>query len=167
MNWELNEELRAWYFIFTSLTLYLGVFCLFLAINIFQEFCMANFCKKTQLMLEFLKRPFLSLLFSYNTLTTWLMMPSIILLSMLMILLSTLSVIRKLICGCSKTWPLNLNLTLDLRKKSISDFTAAKTNLCLFEQFIILVLLMQKWKGLFLEQNFFAEKKWCWDCLRN
>ena len=31
---------------------------------------MAIFCKKTQLMLEFLKGPFLSLLFSYSTLTT-------------------------------------------------------------------------------------------------
>ena len=72
---------------------------------------MANFCKKTQLMLELLKGPFLSLRFSYSTLTTRLMMPSIILLSMLMILLSTLIVIRKLICGCSKTWPLNMNLT--------------------------------------------------------
>ena len=72
---------------------------------------MANFCKKTQLMLELLKGPFLSLRFSYSTLTTRLMMPSIILLSMLMILFSTLIVIRKLICGCSKTWPLNMNLT--------------------------------------------------------
>ena len=49
--------------------------------------------------------------------------------------------------------------TIDLGKKSIIDFTAAKTNLCLFEQFITLVLLMQKWKGLFLEQNVFVEKK--------
>ena len=72
---------------------------------------MANFCKKTQLMLELLKGPFLSLRFSYSTLTTRLMMPSIILLPMLMILFSTLIVIRKLICGCSKTWPLNMNLT--------------------------------------------------------
>ena len=106
-----SEELRAWSFIHTSLTLYLAVFCLFLAINIFEEFWMENFCKKTQLMLELLKGPFLSLRFSYSTLTTRLMMPSIILLSMLMILLSTLIVIRKLICGCSKTWPLNMNLT--------------------------------------------------------
>ena len=70
---------------------------------------MAKFCNKTQLMLELLKGPFLGLLFPYSTLTTRLMMPSIIFLSMMMILLSTLSVIRKLICGCSKTWPLNMN----------------------------------------------------------
>ena len=54
--------------------------------------------------------------------------------------------------------------TLDLGKKSI-DFTAVKTNLSLFEKFITLVLLMQKGKGLFLEQNVFEEKKWCCDCL--
>ena len=29
----------------------------------------------------------------------------------------------------------------------------------------LITLLMQKGKGLFLEQNFFEEKKWCWDCL--
>ena len=55
--------------------------------------------------------------------------------------------------------------TINLGKKSINNSTAAKANLCLFEQFITLLLLMQKWKGLFLEQNFFVEKKWCWDCL--
>ena len=70
---------------------------------------MAKFCKKTQLMLELLKGPFLGQLFPYSTLTTRLMMPSIIFLSMMMILLSTLSVIRKLIFCCSKTWPLNMN----------------------------------------------------------
>ena len=42
---------------------------------------------------------FLVLHFSYNTLMTFLMMLSVILLSMLMILLSSLNVIRHLICG--------------------------------------------------------------------
>ena len=48
--------------------------------------------------------------FSYYTLMTFLMMLSVILLSMLMILLSTLSVGRHLICGNNKNWLLNLNL---------------------------------------------------------
>ena len=52
-----------------------------------------------QLMLEFLKTPFLVLHFFYSTLMTLLMMLSVILVSMLMILLSILSVIRHLICG--------------------------------------------------------------------
>ena len=45
-------------------------------------------------MLEFLKAPFLILYFSYSTLMTFLMMISVILLSMLMVLLFNLSVIR-------------------------------------------------------------------------
>ena len=52
-----------------------------------------------QLMLELLKAPFLVLYFSCYTLMTFLMMLFVILPSILMILLSTLSVIRDLICG--------------------------------------------------------------------
>ena len=47
-----------------------------------------------QLMLEFLKGPFLVQQFFYNTLMTFLMMLSIILLFMLMILLSTLNFVQ-------------------------------------------------------------------------
>ena len=60
---------------------------------------MGSLHENIQLMLEFLKAPFLVLHFSYYTLMTFLMMLSAILLSMLMILLSTLNVIRHLICG--------------------------------------------------------------------
>ena len=49
--------------------------------------------------------------------------------------------------------------TIDLGKKWIIDFNAGKTSLGSFEQFATLVLLMQKWKDLFLEQNLFEEKK--------
>ena len=72
--------------------------------------------KNIQLMLEFLKAPFLVLQFSYHTLVTFLMILSVILLSMLMILLSILSVTRHLICGSNYNWLLNMNLvykTLD------------------------------------------------------
>ena len=51
--------------------------------------------KNIQLMLEFLKTPFLVLHFSYFTLMAVLMILSLILLSALMILLSALSVIRQ------------------------------------------------------------------------
>ena len=47
--------------------------------------------KNLQLMLEFLKAPFLVLHFSHNTLVTFLMMLSVILQSMLMILPSVIS----------------------------------------------------------------------------
>ena len=65
----------------------------------FGLFWMGNLHKNIQLMLVFLKGLFLVLHFSYYTLMAFLMMLSVILLSMLMILLSTLSAIRHLICG--------------------------------------------------------------------
>ena len=90
---------------FTNLSLmefqvrYLALFLLFLVMGGFGLFWMGNLHKNIQLMLLFLKGLFLALHFSYYTLMTFLMMLSVILLSMLMILLSTLNVIRHLICG--------------------------------------------------------------------
>ena len=78
---------------------YSALFRLFSVINGFQLFLMGKLHKNIQLMLEFLKAPFLVLHFSYYTLMTFPMMSSITLLSMLMIPLSTLSVIGHLICG--------------------------------------------------------------------
>ena len=66
--------------------------------------------KEYPVMLEFVKGPFLILHFSYYTLMTFLMMVSVILLSMLMILLSTLNSIRHLICGNKQNRLLNMNL---------------------------------------------------------
>ena len=63
----------------------------------FGWFWMRNLHKNIQLMLEIFKDAFLILLFSYDTLMTFLIL-SAVLLSMLMILLSTLTVIRHLIC---------------------------------------------------------------------
>ena len=79
---------------FTNFTLmgsqvrYLVLFLLFSVIDGFQSFWMGTLHKNIQLMLEFLKAPFLALHFSYYTLMTFLMMLSVILLSMLMIILS-------------------------------------------------------------------------------
>ena len=90
---------------FTNLSLikfqvrYLALFLLFLVISSFGLFWMGNLYKNIQLMLVFLNGLFLVLHFSYYTLMTFLMMLHVILLSMLMILLSTLDVIRRLICG--------------------------------------------------------------------
>ena len=86
--------------LFTNLSImefqvrYLTLFCLFSVIDSFEWFWVESFHKNIQLMLEFLKAPFLILYFSYSTLMTFLMMISVILLSMLMVLLFTLSVIR-------------------------------------------------------------------------
>ena len=76
-----------------------GLISSFLVISGFGLFWMGNLHKNMQLMLVFLKGLFLVLHFSSYTLITFLMMLSVILLTMLMILLSTLNVIRYLICG--------------------------------------------------------------------
>ena len=92
-------------FFFTNLSLiefqirYLVLFLLFSIIDDFGWFLMGSLHKNIQLMLEFFKAPFLVLHFSYYTLITFLMMLSVILLSMLMILPSILSLVRHLICG--------------------------------------------------------------------
>ena len=87
---------------------------------------MGSLNKNIQLMLEFLKIPFLVLHFSYYTLITSLMMLSVILISML-IILSILRVISHLICGNNQDWPLNLNLIHEARdwgRKWLADFNA-------------------------------------------
>ena len=101
---------------FTNLSLmefqviYLALFLLFSVIDGFEWFRMGSLLKNIQLMLEFLKAPFLVPHFSCYTLMTFLMMLSKILLFMLMILLSILSVIRNVICSNNLNWLLNLNL---------------------------------------------------------
>ena len=72
---------------------HLALFLLFLVIGSFGLFWMGNLHKNIQLMLHLVLHSF------YYTLMTFVMMLSVILLSMLMILLSTLNVIRHLICG--------------------------------------------------------------------
>ena len=76
---------------------YLVFFILFPVIGGFGYFWMAIAHKKIQLMLGFLKALFLVLNFSYYTLMTFLMMLSVILLSILIIVLSTINVIRHLL----------------------------------------------------------------------
>ena len=89
---------------------YLALFLLFSVVDGFKWLWTGSLHKNIQLMLEFLKAPFLVLHFSYYTSMTFLMMLSVILLSVMMILLSILSVIRHLICGNNLNWFMNLNL---------------------------------------------------------
>ena len=76
---------------------------------------MESLLKNIQLMLEFLKGPFLLLHFSCCILMTFLMVLSVILLSVLMIPPSTISLIRHLICGNNLNWLLNFSLMWTLR----------------------------------------------------
>ena len=128
---------------FTNLSLmefqvrYLALFLLFPVIGGFGWFWMGSLHKNIQLMLEFLKGPFLVLHFSYYALMTFLMMLSVILLSILMMLLSTLSVISHLIYGNIQ---LASELQSDLRGTAnwgstwFVDFNPGKTQLVSFDQ---------------------------------
>ena len=78
---------------------YLALFLLFLAVDNFGWFWMESLHKNIHLMLELLKTLFLVFHFSYYTLMAFLIMSSVILLSMLKILLANLNVIRHLIYG--------------------------------------------------------------------
>ena len=86
----------------------LTLFLLFSVVDGFEW--MESLDRSFLLVLEFLKGPFLVLHFSCCILMTFLMVLSVVLVSMLMILLSILGVIRHLICGSSLSWLLNLNL---------------------------------------------------------
>ena len=70
---------------------YLTLFCFFSVIEGPEWFWMGSVHKNVPLMMEFLKAPFLSLYLFFYTLMTFLMMSSVILLSVLMMLNSTLS----------------------------------------------------------------------------
>ena len=80
----------------------------------FKLFLMGRLHKNIQLILEFLKGPFLVLHFSYDTLMTFLLILSVILVSMWIVLLSTLNLIMHLICGNNQDWLLNLNLIYEM-----------------------------------------------------
>ena len=103
-------------FHFTNLSLmefqvkYLTLFLLFSVTDCFEWFWMESLHKNTQLILEFLKVPFVDVHFSCCILVTVRMTLSVILLSMLIILLSILTVIKHRICDNNFKWLLNLNL---------------------------------------------------------
>ena len=88
----------------------LALFLLFSVIDSFEWCWMESLHKNIQLMLEFLKAPFLVLHFSCYILMTFQTILSVILLSLLMILLFILTVTRHLICDNNLNWHLNLNL---------------------------------------------------------
>ena len=106
-------------------------------------------------MLKFLKAPFLVLHFFDYTLMTYQIVLSVILLSMLMILLSTLSVIRHLICGSNQNRLLNMNLIFETVStgagSSFLILIVERLNSFHLTSVITLVLLMRKWMG--LEEN--------------
>ena len=149
---------------------HLALFLLFLVINDFGWFWMGSSHKDIQLMLEFLKTPFLVLHFYYYTIMTFLMMLSVILLSMLMIPLSILSVIRHLICGNNLNWLLDLNLIYETlctgARSGLLISMLGKLSWFRLTGLITPVLLMWKWMGLFLRKNHLL-RWWGWPSLLN
>ena len=136
------------------------LYCLFSITDGFEWLWMGRLHKNIQLILDFLKAPLLVLHLSYYTLVTFLMMLSVILLSILMILLSTLRVIRHLTC-CNNNCFLNLNLVCETLWSGVGSgllsFSAGKPTLfCL-----TLVLFMWKWVGVFFWKNHLL-KSWVW-----
>ena len=131
---------------------------------------MESLHKNIQLMLEFLKAPFLVLHFSYYTLMTFLTILSVILPSMLKILLSILSVISHLICSKKLNWLLNLNLIYE------ALWTGARSGLLIsmleklswfrLTGLTTMVLLMRKWMGLLCKKNHLL-RCLCWPSLLN
>ena len=161
---------------FTNLSLmefqvrYLALFLLFSVIDGFEWFWMGSLHKNIQLMLEFLKTPFLVLHFSYYTSMTFLMMVSVILLSMLMVLLSILSMIRHLICGNKLSWLLNLNLIYETLwtgvRSGLLISILGKLSWFRLTGLMTMVLLMWKWMVLFLRKNNLL-RCWGWPSLLN
>ena len=93
-----------------------------------------------------------------------LMMLSVILLTMLMILHSTLNVIRYLICGNNLNWLPNFNLiyeTLDWDKKWLVDFNAEKPQLVLLDQYNNPGFIDVKMDGSVYEKKSNLLRCWC------
>ena len=103
-----------------------GLISSFLSNRRLRVVLMESLHKKIQLMLEFLKGPVLVLHFSCCILMTFLMMLSVILLSMLMILHSILTVVRHLICGNNLNRLLNLNLIYETLSTGVSGLLISK-----------------------------------------
>ena len=93
-------------------------------------------------------------------------MLSLLLLCVLIILLSTLSVIRHLICGNNQSLLLNLNLIFKTTwigaESGLLISMLEERNLFCLTHLITLVLLMLKWIGLFLRKKHLSR---CWDWL--
>ena len=127
---------------------YLALSLLFSIIGSFRWLWISSDQKNIQLMLEFLKAPFLVLYFSCYTSMTLLIMLSVILLSILMILLSILSLIKHLICGNNFNWLLNLNLIFELwwngTRNGLLVSVLGKLNWFCLTSLVTLALLIRK-----------------------
>ena len=147
-----------------------GLIFSFLSNRGLEWFWMESLHRNIQLMLEFLKAPFLVLHFSYYKLMNFLTILSVILLSILMIVISIRSVIRHLICGNNLNWFLDLNLINETLwtgvRSGLLISMLGKLNWFRLIGLITMVPLMWKWMGLFLRKNHLL-RCWGWPSLLN
>ena len=113
---------------------------------------MGSLHRNIQLMMEFLKAPCLVLQFSYYTLMNFLMLLSVILLSILMILLyskcdEASDLLQQLELASERES--DLRETVDWGKKCLVDSSAGKTELVLCDWSITLVEVLQNWLNWF------------------
>ena len=148
---------------------YLVLFFLFSVTDGFKWCWVASLHKNIQLMLESVRAPFYVLHFSYYTSVTFLMMLSMILISIWWYY-SILSVIRHLIFGNSLNWLLNLKLIYETQwtgtRSGLLISMLGKLNWVHLTSLITMVLLMWKWMGLFLRKNHLL-RFWGWPSLLN
>ena len=141
---------------------YLVLFFLFSVTDGFKWCWVASLHKNIQLMLESVRAPFYVLHFSYYTSVTFLMMLSMILISIWWYY-SILSVIRHLIFGNSLNWLLNLKLIYETQwtgtRSGLLISMLGKLNWVHLTSLITMVLLMWKWMGLFWRKNHLLR---CW-----
>ena len=130
---------------------FLALFLLFTVIDGFEWFWMESLLKNFQLMLEFLKAPFLGptpFLLYINDLNDNVICDTVIYAND-----TTLSVIRHLICGNNLNWSLNLNLNKILWtwvRSGLLISVLGKLSWFRLMGLITMVLLVWKWIGLFL-----------------
>ena len=124
----------------------MALFLVFSVIDGSTWFWMKGLHKKIQLILEFLKTPFLILHFPTVHFKTFLIMLSVILLSLLVILLSILGVIRHMTCGKNLNCLLNVSLIYEtlwtVVKSGFLISMLRKLNWCRLTGLITMVLLM-------------------------
>ena len=149
---------------------YLALCLLFSVIDCFEWFYMGNLQKNIQLMLEFHKAAILVLHFSYYTFIIFLIMLSVILLSMLMILLYSKSDEESNLwqqLELASTLESDLQDTVEWGRKWLVDFNAVKTQLILFDRSKNTGAIVKMWKqmGLLLKNHLL--RCWGWLSLLN
>ena len=143
---------------------YLALFLLFTVVDGFRWFWMGSLHKNSQLMLAFLKAPFLVLHFSYYTLMTFLMVLSVLLVSILVIL-GIWSVARTRIGFWTWIWS-SKHYWLRQFESSLLISMLEKLKWFRLTGLITLVLFMWKWTSLLVKKNHLS-RWWGWLSLLN